>query len=136
MNISSNTGLVGLIITLSTLTGAGSVQAANTQNLSVEARLNRLSGAINQLSQQMPNSADENPFLVSGWANGRGGTWVNTRGGGWGNASGGGGFVNVRPAWRNGWSDGGGFWNSRPNWRNGGSFVNSPWRNGGSFFNR
>ncbi|MDV3002130.1 MAG: hypothetical protein N5P05_003736 [Chroococcopsis gigantea SAG 12.99] len=116
MNISSRIGLVGFILTISTITGVKSAQATDSQSpLSIEARLNRLTNVINERSNMLPDSTPSPVLELSVWANTRGGSWVN---------AGGGGFINSRPAWRNGWSDGGSFFNSRPNWRNGGSFFN------------
>jgi rSAM-associated Gly-rich repeat protein len=133
VKITNTTGLVGFLLVLSALSVPATAKAAGDRPTTVEARLSRLSAAIRERAEQLPESAGDPDLLARGWADGRGGTWVNGRAGGWGDGRGG-SFVNSRPAWRNGWSDGGGFWNSRPAWRNGGGFVNRS--GGGGFLNR
>jgi rSAM-associated Gly-rich repeat protein len=133
VNIRNRTGLVGFLLALSTLSLPSATQAATSQAHSIEARLSRLSSAVRERMNQLPDTTEEPSLQALGWADGRGSrAWVNSRVGGWADGHGG-GFGNARP-WRNGWADGGGFFNSRPGWGNGGSFINS--RPGGSFLNR
>ncbi|MFN5514458.1 MAG: GrrA/OscA1 family cyclophane-containing rSAM-modified RiPP [Cyanobacteriota bacterium] len=112
-------GWTALLITLSTLTGADTAQAARPQ-VDLEARLDRLGTVLRAKARQLPTDNTGAEELLAGWANGGGGrSFANSRRGGWGDGSGGRGFVNVNP-WRNGWADGGGFANRS----GGGSFVN------------
>ncbi|MBJ7899466.1 MAG: rSAM-associated Gly-rich repeat protein [Cyanobacteria bacterium RI_101] len=111
-------GWTALLITLSTLTGAETGQAAPAQ-ADLATRLERLGTVLRSKAQQLPTDTGGAGELLAGWANGGGGRgFANARRGGWGDGSGGRGFVNVNP-WRNGWADGGGFVN-----RGGGGFVN------------
>jgi rSAM-associated Gly-rich repeat protein len=122
VNISNKTGLVGFLLALSAFGVNTTAQAASDNSNPIEARLNRLSSAVRERVNQLPEGTADPSLQALGWGDGRGRGWVNSRVGGWGDGRGG-GFVNARP-WRNGWSDGGSFFNSRPSWGNGGSFLN------------
>ncbi len=125
MKITNRTGLVGFFLVLAALSTAttSTAQAPTEQPKTIEARLSRLSSAVRERANQLPNPSEEPTLQALGWGDGRGGRgWVNSRRGGWGDGFGG-SFVNVNP-WRNGWADGGGFYNFRPGWINGGSFIN------------
>lgn len=123
MNISNKTGLVGFLLALSAFSLPAPAQAASDHTNPIEARLNRLSSAVRERVNQLPESSTDPSLQALGWADGgRGRGWVNSRVGGWGDGRGG-SFANARP-WRNGWSDGGSFFNSRPRWGNGGGFLN------------
>ncbi len=109
MQISTHTGLVGLLLALSAVTATATVsQAASSTTVpdgaiatpaTVEARLTRLTDAIRQMETQLPSSVNlpQEIRVAAGFANtvGRGG-WVN--------GGGGGGFANA-------WGNGGGFLN-------------------------
>ncbi|MEG3437564.1 GrrA/OscA1 family cyclophane-containing rSAM-modified RiPP [Pannus brasiliensis CCIBt3594] len=132
MNFQNRSGLVGFLLVISALSVPATAQATGDRPATVEARLSRLSAAVRERAEQLPESAEDPTLQALGWGDGRGGTWVNSRAGGWADGRGG-AFGNARP-WRNGWADGGSFWNSRPGWVNGGSFANRS--GGGGFINR
>jgi rSAM-associated Gly-rich repeat protein len=122
VNISNKTGLVGFLLALSAFGVTTTAQAASDHSNPIEARLNRLSSAVRERVNQLPEGTADPSLQALGWGDGRGRGWVNSRVGGWGDGRGG-GFVNARP-WRNGWGDRGSFYNTRPSWGNGGSFLN------------
>jgi rSAM-associated Gly-rich repeat protein len=122
VNISNKTGLVGFLLALSAFGVTTTAQAASDHANPIEARLNRLSSAVRERVNQLPEGTADPSLQALGWGDGRGRAWVNSRVGGWGDGRGG-GFGNVRP-WRNGWGDRGSFYNTRPSWGNGGSFLN------------
>ncbi len=116
MRFSSQAGLVGFLLALSTLSvstaaTASSLTADVETTHTIEARLSRLTGAIRQLETQLPEGVPlpEEVLMAGGFAKSpyRGG-WTQVGGGGWINGSGGGTFVNANP-WRNAWVNGGGF---------------------------
>lgn len=128
MNITTRTSLVGFLLAVSAFSLPVTATTANSPNAeaesasptspTIESRLSRLTAALRERAEQLPEASEFNGDLeeiARGWANGRGG-------GGWVNANRG-GFVNRNP-WRNGWADRGSFFNSRPRWVNGGSFLN------------
>jgi len=124
MNISNRISFVGFLITLSALSvpsvalGAASPSANSESSvppsLTIEARLSRLSEALQARVEQLPAAtrAGSEQLLAIGFADGGGRGWVNGGRGGWADGHGG-SFAN-RNAWGNGWADGGGF----ANWRN------------------
>jgi len=122
VNIRNKTGLVGFLLALSAFGLTSTAQAASDEANPIEARLNRLSSAVRERVNKLPEGTADPSLQALGWGDGRGRGWVNSRVGGWGDGRGG-SFVNARP-WRNGWSDGGSFFNSRPRWGNGGGFLN------------
>ncbi|MBP0012349.1 MAG: rSAM-associated Gly-rich repeat protein [Roseofilum sp. SBFL] len=127
MKSSTTKGLVGFLLTLSTLSASpanatGNLSEFSSANVDLEQRLNRLTETLqnrehqldlerNPLSSETQRSQDlaqfRNVFRNGGWRNG-------------------GSFRNG--GWRNGWRNGGSFRNG--GWRNGGSFRNGGWRNG------
>ncbi len=132
MNIKTNTGWMGLLLALSTLSTPTTATAATTESPSAIAiRLSRITATLREREAQLSEALQPGQETAIGWGNGGGNRgFVNTRRGGWGDGHRG-GFANINP-WRNGWGDRGGFFNSRP-WGNGGGFFNNP---GGGFFNR
>lgn len=128
MDITTRTSLVGFLLAVSALSLPAAAANSPTSEIAttpqtVESRLSRLTEAIRERTQQLPEaSAFTSDEIAFGWGDGRGRRgWVNTRGGGWVNSNRG-GFANRNP-WRNGWGDRGSFFNSRP-WGNRGSFIN------------
>jgi rSAM-associated Gly-rich repeat protein len=133
MNITNRTGLVGFLLILAALNVPSSAEATTEQPATIEARLSRLSSAVRERVNQLPNPEEDPTLQAFGWADGsRNRGWVNGRVGGWTDGHRG-SFVNARP-WGNGWSDFGRFNNFRPGWLNGSSFGNA--RPGGGFLNR
>lgn len=122
MNISNKTGLVGFLLALSAFGLTSTAQAASEEANPIEARLSRLSSAVRERVNQLPEGTADPSLQALGWGDGGNRGWGNSRAGGWVDGRGG-SFVNSRP-WRNGWSDRGGFFNSRPRWGNGGGFLN------------
>jgi rSAM-associated Gly-rich repeat protein len=131
LDITTRTSLVGFLLALSTLHApeATAVATAAPIEPTIEARLTRLSSALQERANLLPDTLTADQRVAIGWgdgsgrdwANGRGRGWAdgsgdrgwaNTRGGGWADGSGGGGWANVNP-WRNGWADGGAFYNHR-----------------------
>lgn len=121
---------MGLLLALSALNMPDATAATSPiAHPTIEARLTRLSTAIQERASQLPDSERTAVQRVAigwgdgsgrDWANGRGRGWAdgygdrgwgNTRGGGWADGNGG-GWANANP-WRNGWADGGGFYNYR-----------------------
>ena len=129
MDINTRTSLVGFLLAVSALSLPAAAANSPTPEIeatpqTVESRLSRLTEAIRERTQQLPEtSAFTSDEIALGWGDGRGGRrgWVDTRRGGWLNGNRG-GFANRNP-WRNGWGDRGGFFNTRP-WGNSGSFIN------------
>lgn len=123
MKITTNTGLLSFLLALSALnipTAQAITETSITAPRSIVERLNRINSTIKEQESQlskMPSDIKDS-FILSGWADGRGGRgFVNRGGGGWGD---GGGFYN---------RGGGGFANRG----GGGGFAN---RGGGGFLNR
>ncbi len=125
MSSPNRAGFLGLLLVLSAITAPGALAASSSN--SIDARLSRISAALRERQQPLPEGAEqaanpEDARLAFGFLNGPGLGWGNAPGyGGFGNApyyGGGGGFLN----------GGGGFGNYRPAWGNGG-FVNG-WRGG------
>jgi rSAM-associated Gly-rich repeat protein len=123
MKISTNISFVGFLLVLSTLNPSNAEAKieqtqVNSNSLTIESRLDKLTAIIQEREKQLPESSvklsQENETEIA-WGN-----WRN----------GGGGFTNInRPSWR----DGGGFNNWRNNnWRNGGGWLNG---GGGSWIN-
>jgi rSAM-associated Gly-rich repeat protein len=124
MDFKTQVSFVGFLLAVSTL-NVSTVNATTqsplpeTNTLSIENRLSRISKAIQERNIQDSETTQpqELPYLISGFGNARGG-------GGFANRAGGGGFGNV--------GGGGGFVNAG----GGGGFLNNRWSDGGSFFNR
>lgn len=128
MDITTKTSLVGFLLAVSALSLPATAANSPTPETegtapTIESRLLRLTEAIRERTQQLPETSDfTSEEIARGWADGRGRRgWVDTRRGGWANGNRG-SFVNRNP-WRNGWGDRGGFFNTRP-WGNSGSFLN------------
>lgn len=126
MNITTRTSLVGFFLAVSALSlpaAAANSLTPKTDAPTIESRLSRLTQAIRERTEQLPEASDfTSEEIAFGWGDGRGRRgWVNAGRGGWANGNRG-GFINRNP-WRNGWGDRGGFFNSRP-WGNSGSFLN------------
>lgn len=112
MDITTRTSLVGFLLALSALSlpDTAAIAAAPTAHPSIEARLTRLSTALRERANQLPEPSLVDQNIALGWADGSGRDWVNGRGGGgWADGYRG-DWVN-RNNWRNGWADGGGFYN-------------------------
>ena len=120
MSAPNRAGLIGLLLVLSTITAPGAM--ARSSSDSIDARLSRISAALRERQQPLPEGAEQagqpaDARLAFGFLNGPGLGWGNAPAyGGFGNAPYYGGFGN------------GGFGNYRPAWGNGG-FVNG-WRGG------
>jgi rSAM-associated Gly-rich repeat protein len=120
LNITTKTGLVGLLMALATLTAQEAATAPapaepqpviESDSGDIQHRLANIAAALRlRESQLQAPQAEEVEQLIAGWLNG-----------------GGGGFVNR--AWGNAWPNGGGFLNNR----GGGGFLNN--RGGGGFVN-
>jgi rSAM-associated Gly-rich repeat protein len=136
MKFNSQASFVGFLLAISTL-GASTANAtseiaiAESQPLTIENRLSRLTEVMRERSIEISPNADTTSERTiasvwrngnSGWRNG-GGAWRNGGGGSFFNDRGGGGFLDNR--------GGGSFFNNR-----GGGFNNGRWSDGGSFFNR
>ncbi|KGF71805.1 hypothetical protein DO97_15605 [Neosynechococcus sphagnicola sy1] len=112
MKISTTSGLVGFLLTLSALHPPEATAALNQSSAqhappTIEARLTAITAALRSRETQLPEAPQTLPFdlkegLKLAWGN-----WGNWRNGSWRN----GGWRD----WRNGWRDGGGFVNFR-NW--------------------
>lgn len=117
MDIKTQVSFVGFLLAISTL-NVSTANATNllsqseTNTLSIENRLSRISKAIKEINIQDSETRQPQEFtyMISGFGNVRGGGGFANR------AGGGGGFANV----------GGG----------GGGFLNNRWGDGGSFYNR
>ena len=123
MSTPNRAGFLGLLLVLSAITAPGAMAASSAG--SIDARLSRISAALRERQQPLPEGAEQaatpsDDRLAFGFLNGPGLGWGNAPAyGGFGNAPYyGGGFLN----------GGGGFGNYRPAWGNGG-FVNG-WRGG------
>lgn len=106
MKISTTTGLVGFLLTLSTLSAlpaqsTGNLSSSSSTSPNLEKRLNRLTDALRNREQQLEtnslSSALDYPQDLAQFRNSfrNGGNFRNTG------------------RWRNGWRDGGGFVNFR-----------------------
>jgi rSAM-associated Gly-rich repeat protein len=148
MQFNSKVRFVGFLLAISTLgastaNAAGEIAIAESQPLTIENRLSRLTEAMKERAIEISPNADTTSerTIVGSWRNG-GGSWRNgsgswrNGGSGWGNGRGG-GFLDNRDG-RSFFNDrgGGGFLDNR----GGGSFFNDRgggrWGDGGSFFNR
>lgn len=120
MSASNRAGFLGLLLVLSAITAPGAMARSSAD--SIDARLSRISAALRERQQPLPEGAEQpaDARLAFGFLNGPGVGWGNAPAyGGFGNAPYyGGGFLN----------GGGGFGNYRPAWGNGG-FING-WRGG------
>ena len=151
MDITTKTSLVGLLLTLSALNMP--VASASTTPLTeptIEARLTRLSAALRERADQLPDALTPEQKVAIGWADGGGRDWANGRGRGWADGSGcdwantrgggwadghGGGWVNHGGSWVNG--GGGGSWYNRGAvWANRGASWANRAGSGGSWVNR
>lgn len=119
-------GFLGLLLVLSAITAPGALASSSTD--SIDARLSRISAALRERRQPLPEGAGQPAAPADGrLAFG----FLNGPGLGWGNAPAFGGFGNA-PFYGGGFGNapyyGGGFGNYRPGWGNGG-FLNG-WRGG------
>lgn len=122
MSSPNRAGFLGLLLVLSAITAPGAMAASSAS--SIDARLSRISAALRERQQPLPEGAEQaaaqpgDERLAFGFLNGPGL--------GWGNAPAYGGFGNYNPYY--GGFGNGGFGNYRPAWGNGG-FLNG-WRGG------
>jgi rSAM-associated Gly-rich repeat protein len=114
MQFSSKVTFVGFLLAISTLgwstaNATSEIAIAESQSLTIENRLSRLTEVMKERGIEVSPNADttSGQEIAGAWRNGGGGFANNRGGGGFINNRGGGGFVNSR------WSDGGSFFNSR-----------------------
>lgn len=114
MNITTNTGLLGFLLTLSAL----SIPAVSSKAIaspSIEVRLHRITEAIRERESQWQEGTnlESPPLTARGFADGsRGGAWNQYARGSTATGAGGGAFANAHPAYGGaGFANGSGFRN-------------------------